>query len=74
MLARVHVQADWTPALVKALAAADCVSVVRGEGMLDVLVPPLIDPEQARDALAFFLQVWSLDNPAANVRLGRHPA
>lgn len=74
MLARIHVQADWTPALVRALAAVDCISVIRGEGMLDVLVPPLVDSDQARDALAFFLRAWSLDNPAADVRLGRQPA
>ena len=38
MLARIHVHADWAAALVRALAAADCVSVLRGEGMLDGLV------------------------------------
>ena len=71
VLARIHVHADWAAALVRALAAADCVSVLRGEGMLDVLMPPLIDFEQARDELAFFLEAWSLDHPLADVRLGR---
>lgn len=71
MLARVHVHAAWVPALVTALGEADCVSVRRDDGMLDVLMPPSIDAEQARDELAFFLRSWSLDHPAANVRLGR---
>ena len=71
VLARIHVHAEWAAALVGALAAVDCLSVRRGEGMLDVVMPPVIDPEQARDELAFFLQAWSMDHPAANVRLGR---
>lgn len=71
MLARIHVQEDWAPALAQALTAVDCVSVDRGDGMLDVLLPPVADRVQARDELAFFINAWSADHPGVKVRLGR---